>query len=491
MMAAGGACLTLGLGGGALHHDRSLPWMDLLVSSTLRYGMIFLPSGIGAFILSSSHPRTPRGTLERGDAEEDRSWLVLFVGTLLALSCLTWVLAKPLPALWRETLVLLKAWGIPLRLNAYADEFGGLMVGPIVFFLQAPILVSATAMVLIGAPAVLLAPIFLKSGRLPRAYLALILIQASLLVGSMNAIGLMDRVTPRVRKELAEERSQSAAMATAWLDRHDALMQPAAHHLSWLFLGYAVWVPFLFFSPRARRTFVDSEGAFGTADLGARVSQGRYGRSETTAVLGDEPLIDRGHPRAIDPRSYKGMPELRFSSYVIRPRSVIAAGLPWLARVQEIAAGTRPVLYSDPGFLNLARPLRVLRMEDGKDVFLVRPTRSFLPRQYEVIDTTTHEKLGAFRKKDFKGSFWSVMNGLGREVGWVKRVDAGLGFRKYELCLDGTPVCRLSWTQSAFRPEVEVDFSPDLHQQLDRRFAICIGLTLERHAWFWLRSGQA
>jgi hypothetical protein len=110
---------------------------------------------------------------------------------------------------------------------------------------------------------------------------------------------------------------------------------------------------------------------------------------------------------------------------------------------------------------------------------------------YDVYDSATNEKVGALRRKGLKSILkdeWIFLDPSDREIGLVKEDSLALALvRRFLLNIfpqtfvaemNGAPVCVMKQRFNPFILKLEVDFSPDVNGQLDRRLGIAAAILL-------------
>lgn len=115
---------------------------------------------------------------------------------------------------------------------------------------------------------------------------------------------------------------------------------------------------------------------------------------------------------------------------------------------------------------------------------------------YDVFDSQTNQKIGAFKRKGLKSSFlqdsWIILDTQDREVGQVQEDSALLGAlrryvdyvslllpQKYTATLNGAPVAHYSRHKNFLSSRMDIDFSPDASFQFDRRLGLAMAMLLE------------
>lgn len=115
---------------------------------------------------------------------------------------------------------------------------------------------------------------------------------------------------------------------------------------------------------------------------------------------------------------------------------------------------------------------------------------------YDVFDSRTDQKIGAFKRQGLKSSLvqdtWIIMDAGDREVGQVQEDSALLGMlrryvehvslflpQKYTATLGPLPVATYARHSNPFSSRLDIDFSPDQNGAFDRRLGLALAMLLE------------
>jgi hypothetical protein len=149
--------------------------------------------------------------------------------------------------------------------------------------------------------------------------------------------------------------------------------------------------------------------------------------------------------------------------------------------------------YSKLKAFKLKEDIRLYTGEDMQTEVLVIQARSVLDiaATYDVYDSATNEKVGALKRKGLKSILkdeWIFLDPDDREIGLVKEDSLALALVRRFLInifpqtfvaeMNGTPVCVMKQRFNPFILKLEVDFSPDVNRQLDRRLGIAAAILL-------------
>jgi len=113
---------------------------------------------------------------------------------------------------------------------------------------------------------------------------------------------------------------------------------------------------------------------------------------------------------------------------------------------------------------------------------------------YDVVDSTTGDKVGALKRKGMKSILkdeWLILDDQDRELGLIKEESVMLALlrrfvnfatiffpQKYLGEVDGQPVCQFRQNFNPFAPKIALDFRLDPDHMLDRRMGIAAAVLL-------------
>jgi len=239
---------------------------EYAVLRTIAYGLlqiagVFVVAGAAARYLSNrAGPVLPN---ERGSTfERDRpgigGWLVALAITLIALP--VWLVLRLQAFLTESRRVagLLAASDMWESANA---NMSGVVLVPLFGALTPPILELATAAAFIVSSAILLVLLLSRVARFPRIYIALVLLLSGLVLASHRGAATASDVANAVQ-DLANNsssfRGDEQAQFRSVVELYTSIVTSTAPTLAWTLLGYLVWVPAMFSSPRVLTTFARS-----------------------------------------------------------------------------------------------------------------------------------------------------------------------------------------------------------------------------------------
>lgn len=151
------------------------------------------------------------------------------------------------------------------------------------------------------------------------------------------------------------------------------------------------------------------------------------------------------------------------------------------------------VFYSKMKAFKLKEDIRLYTGEDMHEEVLTIKARSILDfsAAYDVIDSTTNEKVGALKRRGLKSILkdeWVLMDANDRDIGFMKEESTFLAlFRRflssiipqtYHGDIGGTTVCSFKQNFNPFVAKITLDFSRDTNNMLDRRLGIASAVLL-------------
>jgi uncharacterized protein YxjI len=152
------------------------------------------------------------------------------------------------------------------------------------------------------------------------------------------------------------------------------------------------------------------------------------------------------------------------------------------------------VLFSEQKMFRLREDIRVYSDESKSQELLTIKARQIIDfsAAYDVMDTTTNEKVGVLRRKGWRSLLrdeWEVLDSSDQLRGLLFEDSVGLALlrrlllgsllpQNYDLTFGQTRVADLRQRFNLFRYELDLDFSMDPTRTLDRRIGIAAGILL-------------
>ena len=153
----------------------------------------------------------------------------------------------------------------------------------------------------------------------------------------------------------------------------------------------------------------------------------------------------------------------------------------------------RLVLFSEQKMFKLREDIRVYADEGkGQEILIIKARQIVdFSAAYDVVDATTNEHVGTLRRKGLQSMLrdeWEVLNPAGQVMGTlfedsmglalIRRFLANLVPQNYDITFGQSRVADLKQRFNLFRYELDIDFSMDTANQLDRRLGIAAGILL-------------
>lgn len=178
--------------------------------------------------------------------------------------------------------------------------------------------------------------------------------------------------------------------------------------------------------------------------------------------------------------------ELTQDSYVVRRKFLRIVGNEF--RVFDPAGNQ--VLFSKQKAFKLREDIRIWSGDDMQTEVLWIQGRQIVDfsAAYDVIDSTTGQKVGAFKRKGLKSVVrdeWILMDAKDQETGLFQEDSMGMAIlrrfiniipQKFHMQVGNAHVANLRQNWNPFVVKVTVDFSPDTQRLLDRRLGIAVAI---------------
>ena len=182
-------------------------------------------------------------------------------------------------------------------------------------------------------------------------------------------------------------------------------------------------------------------------------------------------------------------PIFQFPSYLLKRQVFALAGT-----FRFYDPNGNQVMFSQQKMFKLREDIRVYADENKTQEVLSIKARQIVDfsAAYDVVDTSMNQKVGALRRKGWSSILrdeWQVLDANDNQVGVLFEDSMGLALlrrfllgswlpQNYDLTLGETRVADLKQNFNLFRYELNLDFTMDPSQRLDRRLGIAAGLLL-------------
>jgi uncharacterized protein YxjI len=182
-------------------------------------------------------------------------------------------------------------------------------------------------------------------------------------------------------------------------------------------------------------------------------------------------------------------PIFQFPTYLLKRQAIALTG-----KFRFYDPAGRLVMFSEQKMFRLREDIRVYDGEDKAREVLSIKARQIMDfsAAYDVVDTELNQKAGVLRRKGLRSILrdeWEVLDPNDRLIGQLFEDSVGLAMlrrlllgswlpQNYDLTVDGTRVADLKQNFNLFRYELNLDFSMDTTNRLDRRVGIAAGILL-------------
>ena len=152
------------------------------------------------------------------------------------------------------------------------------------------------------------------------------------------------------------------------------------------------------------------------------------------------------------------------------------------------------VMFSEQKMFKLREDIRVYSDESKTQEVLSIKARQIIDfsAAYDVVDTAYNQKIGTLRRKGWSSMLrdeWQVLDANENQIGVLFEDSMGQALlrrfllgsllpQNYDITLGETRVADLRQNFNLFRYELNLDFSMDPSQKLDRRLGVAAGILL-------------
>jgi uncharacterized protein YxjI len=182
-------------------------------------------------------------------------------------------------------------------------------------------------------------------------------------------------------------------------------------------------------------------------------------------------------------------PIFQFPTYLLRRQAIALTG-----KFRFYDPAGRLIMFSEQKMFKLREDIRVFSDESKSQEVLSIKARSILDfsAAYDVVDSTYDQKVGALRRRGLQSMLrdeWEVLDANDNVIGKLFEDSMGLALlrrlllgsllpQNYDMTVGETRVADLKQNFNLFRYELNLDFSMDTAQRLDRRIGIAAGILL-------------
>ena len=151
------------------------------------------------------------------------------------------------------------------------------------------------------------------------------------------------------------------------------------------------------------------------------------------------------------------------------------------------------MLFSEQKMFKLREDIRVFSDESKAQEVLMIKARQIIDfsAAYDVVDSTTGQKVGALRRKGLASMLrdeWEILDVNDSVIGSLFEDSMGLALlrrflsnlvpQNYDITMGTDRVADLKQNFNPFTYELNLDFSMDINKRLDRRLGIAAGILL-------------
>ena len=182
-------------------------------------------------------------------------------------------------------------------------------------------------------------------------------------------------------------------------------------------------------------------------------------------------------------------PIFQFPSYLLKRQAIALTG-----KFRFYDPAGRLVMFSEQKMFRLREDIRVYDSEDKSREVLSVKARQIMDfsAAYDVVDTEMNQKVGVLRRKGLRSILrdeWEVLDANDRTIGQLFEDSIPLALlrrlllgswlpQNYDLTVGETRVADLKQNFNPFRYELNLDFTMDMTNRLDRRVGIAAGILL-------------
>lgn len=178
----------------------------------------------------------------------------------------------------------------------------------------------------------------------------------------------------------------------------------------------------------------------------------------------------------------------QFNQYLLKRQVFALAG-----KFRFFDPGGRLVLYSEQKMFKIREDIRVYSDESKAQEVLMIKARQIIDfsAAYDVVDSATGQKVGAFRRKGLASIFrdeWEILDVGDNLIGKLFEDSMGMALlrrflsnlipQNYDITIGTNRVADLKQNFNPFTYELNMDFSMDIGRLLDRRMGLAAGILL-------------
>lgn len=163
------------------------------------------------------------------------------------------------------------------------------------------------------------------------------------------------------------------------------------------------------------------------------------------------------------------------------------------AKIDIFDGNDKPILFSKMKAFKLKEDIRIYGDETMQDCLITMQARSVIDFSsiFDVVDVETGIKLGSLRRKGMKSILkdeWAILDPSESVIGLIKEDNVLLALLRrfltnlipqhYHVEMNGTKVAEFKQNFNPFVQKLNLDFSADRNDKLDRRLGLAAAVLL-------------
>ncbi|MDQ0902021.1 MULTISPECIES: hypothetical protein [unclassified Paenibacillus] len=182
-------------------------------------------------------------------------------------------------------------------------------------------------------------------------------------------------------------------------------------------------------------------------------------------------------------------PKFNHQKFVVRKQILSLVG----AKIDIFDIDEKAILFSKMKAFKLKEDIRLYGDETMQDELISIQARNIIDFSaiFDVVDVETGHKIGSLRRKGMKSIFkdeWALLSPSDSEIGLIKEDNALLALLRrfltnlipqhYIVEMNGTKVAEFKQNFNPFVQKLNLDFSADHNDKLDRRLGLAAAVLL-------------
>lgn len=182
-------------------------------------------------------------------------------------------------------------------------------------------------------------------------------------------------------------------------------------------------------------------------------------------------------------------PKFNHHKFVVRKQILSLVG----AKIDIFDVNEKPILFSKMKAFKLKEDIRIYGDETMQDCLISMQARSVIDFSsvFDVVDVETGIKIGSLRRKGMKSILkdeWAILSPSESVIGLIKEDNVLLALLRrfltnlipqhYHVEMNGTKVAEFKQNFNPFVQKLNLDFSADQSDKLDRRLGLAAAVLL-------------